>query len=123
MLLKTSRGTIGLALAMLVISPAAWAAGGEQRWFTAQGNYTSDRAELTIFQSRNGVFDDPTEVTTTAVGTMVITFTSCTTATLTYDLPGFGFIQLGLSGPIPINKLLADEICTQINDGDIVVSR
>ena len=75
-------------------------------------------AELTIFQTRNGVFDDPAEVTTTAVGTMVIEFTSCTSATLTYDLPGFG-----LSGTIPISKLLADEICTQINDGGIVLSR
>ena len=92
--------------------------GAEQRWFTAQGNYSGDRAELTIFQTRNGVFDDPAEVTTTAVGTMVIEFTSCTSATLTYDLPGFG-----LSGTIPISKLLADEICTQINDGDIVLSR
>ncbi len=73
---------------------------------------------LTIFQSRNGVFDNPAEVTTVEVGTMVIEFTSCTTATLTYDLPGFG-----LSGTIPVNKLLADEICTQINDGNIVVSR
>ena len=63
------------------------------------------------------VFDDPTEVTTVAVGTMVIEFTSCTTATLTYDLPDFG-----LSGTIPINKLLADEICTQINAGDFVLS-
>ena len=92
--------------------------GAEQRWFTAQGNYSGDRADLTIFQSRNGVFDDPTEVTTVAVGTMVIEFTSCTTATLTYDLPGFG-----LSGAIPISKLLADEICTQINNGGIVLSR
>ncbi len=73
---------------------------------------------LTIFQSRNAVFDNPAEVTTVEVGTMVIEFTSCTTATLTYDLPGFG-----LSGTIPVNKLLADEICTQINDGNIVVSR
>ena len=64
------------------------------------------------------MFDDPAEVTTTAVGTMVIEFTACTSATLTYDLPGFG-----LSGTIPISKLLADEICTQINDGDIVLSR
>ena len=71
-----------------------------------------------IFQSRNGVFDDPTEVATVAVGTMVIEFTSCTTAIVTYDLPGFG-----LSGTIPISKLLADEICTQINDGGIVLSR
>ena len=71
--------------------------GAEQRWFTAQGNYSGSRAELTIFQTRNGVFDDPAEVSTVAVGTMVIEFTSCTTATLTYDLPEFG-----LSGTIPI---------------------
>ena len=27
--------------------------GLEQRWFTAQGNYSGNRADLTIFQSRN----------------------------------------------------------------------
>jgi len=35
-----------------------------------------------------------------------------------HDLPGFD-----LSGIIPISKLLADESCTQISDGDILVSR
>ena len=64
------------------------------------------------------MFDDPAEVSTVEVGTMVIEFLTCTTATITYDLPGFG-----LSGTIPISKLLADEICTRINDGGIVLSR
>jgi hypothetical protein len=92
--------------------------GAEQRWFTAGGNYSGNRAELTIYQTRNGVFDDPAAVTTVEVGTMVIEFTSCTTAIVTYDLPGFS-----LSGTIPISKLLADEICTRINDGGIVLGR
>ena len=86
--------------------------------FTAQGNYSGMRATLTIYQTRNGKFDDPAEVTTIAVGTMVIDFTSCTTAIITYDLPDFG-----LSGTIPVNKLLADEICTQLNDGGILADR
>ena len=92
--------------------------GAEQRWFTAEGNYSGNRAELTIYQTRDGVFDDPTVVVTVAVGTMVIDFTACTRADLTYDLPAFG-----LSGTIPISKLLADEICTRINDGGIVLNR
>jgi uncharacterized protein (DUF885 family) len=92
--------------------------GAEQRWFTAEGNYSGNRAELTIYQPRNGVFDDPAAVTTVTVGTMVIEFTSCTTAIVTYDLPGFS-----LSGTLPISKLLADEICTRINDGGIVLGR
>ncbi|MDJ0654060.1 MAG: alpha/beta hydrolase-fold protein [Xanthomonadales bacterium] len=97
--------------------PGGNIAGAEQRWFTAQGNYQGDRADLTIFQSRNGVFDDPAAVESTAVGTMVIEFHSCTRATITYDLPG-----LGLSGTIPVSKLLADTLCSRINSGEITVA-
>ncbi len=92
--------------------------GAEQRWFTAQGNYAGNRADLTIYQTRNGVFHDPTDVDTTAVGTLIIEFISCTSANITYDLPG-----LGLSGEIPVTKLLGDVICTQISDGDIAAVR
>ncbi len=92
--------------------------GAEQRWFTAAGNYAGNRADLIIYQTRNGVFDDSAPVETLPVGTMVIEFTSCTTAVVTYDLP-----DLGLSGTIEITKILADEICTKINDGDIQVKR
>ncbi len=88
--------------------------GAEQRWFTAQGNYAGNTANLTIFQTRNGVFDDPTPPVTQPVGTMEVEFQSCTQATITYDLPSFG-----LSGVIPVVKLLADEICTQIVNGEI----
>lgn len=92
--------------------------GEELRWFTAQGTHGDTRAELTLFATRNGVFDDPTTPTTDPVGTMVIEPTSCTTATISYDIPGFG-----LSGQIPVIKLLADEICTQINEGTIELAR
>ncbi len=88
--------------------------GAEQRWFTAQGSYAGNRGDLTIFATRNGVFDDPTPPVTQPVGTMEVEFQSCTQATITYDLPSFG-----LSGVIPVVKLLADEICTQIVNGEI----
>ncbi len=89
-------------------------AGSEQRWFTAQGGFAGSTAELTIFQTRDGVFDDPTVPVTTPVGTMAVAFETCTEATITYELP-----DLGLAGVIPLTKLLADEICTRINDGEI----
>ncbi len=92
--------------------------GAEQRWFTAQGNYAGSRADLTIFQTRDGVFNDPTVPVTTAVGTMEVEFDTCTEATITYDLPDFG-----LAGVIPVTKLLADEICTRINDGEIEIKQ
>ncbi|MEM9305449.1 MAG: PHB depolymerase family esterase [Pseudomonadota bacterium] len=91
--------------------------GDEQRWLTAQGNYTGNRAELTVFQTRNGRFDDPTAPSTASVGTMVVEFSSCTAATLTYDLPDFG-----LAGVIPLSKLLPDQLCTRINSGDVVLA-
>ena len=74
----------------------------EQRWLTAQGPYDGDTATLEVFISSGGTFNsaDP-EVTTVQDGTMTITWTSCNSGILTYDIP-----SLGLSGQVPIERIV-----------------
>lgn len=71
----------------------------EHRWMTASGNYTGNVATLTLFSSRNGVFNDPATVTTSPVGTMSLNFENCSKGTITFDIPGEG-----VSGVIPISR-------------------
>jgi len=63
-----------------------------QRWYTIQGNYTSGSAQainLPIYETRGGRFDvRPPDPTTTQVGTATLSFSSCDTASLTYNIAG-----------------------------------
>jgi hypothetical protein len=88
---------------------AAGAAG--QRWFTGQGAFTpgTHAAPLTLYETTGGVFDTPTPMTqaTVAVGTATVTFTSCTSAQLTFNFTSgssagtSGVIALSRVGPVP----------------------
>ncbi len=76
------------------------------RWFTAQGPYTRNRAELQVSLSTGGVFDSSdSEVTTDAYGTIVLEFTSCTSGTITYRIP-----SLELEGVVPIERIVEDNV-------------
>lgn len=79
-----------------------------QRWVTALGPYEGDTATLDVFLSNGGVFDsvDPPVVTDqTPIGTITIKWTSCNSGTLTYDFP-----SLQLSGSIPIERIVLDNV-------------
>ena len=69
----------------------------EQHWFTAQGNYSGSKAELTLYESFGGRFEQPQAVTTTAVGTVTLTFSDCDNGTLSYH-----FDDRNLEGNIPL---------------------
>ena len=58
-----------------------------QRWLTAQGGFEGSMAEIAVFETTGGSFDDPEPVSTTEVGTMSLDFTDCSNAQLTYSLP------------------------------------
>lgn len=82
------------------------------RWFTAQGPYTRNRAELQVFLSTGGLFDSSeSEVTTDAYGTIVLEFSSCSSGTITYRIP-----SLELEGVIPIERIAEDNVagCEQL---------
>lgn len=76
---------------------------GEQHWFTGQGNYAGDTADLVIYESIGGKFDDPQSVSTDPVGTATVAFSDCNNGQLTYDLSdwnkqGAFFIQRVVPG-------------------------
>jgi serine protease len=80
-----------------------------QRWYSVQGNYTpgSRNANLGIFETTGGRFNQPTPVVSTAqIGTASLTFINCTTASLTYNIPGRP------SRTIPLARLVGVYNCT-----------
>lgn len=76
-----------------------------QRWFTAQAPYTvgSTVIPLTLYTSTGGIFDSSGGVVTTdPVGSATLTFTSCTTATLSYTFSNGEFG--GRTGSISLTR-------------------
>ena len=73
----------------------------DHRWMTASGVYPvgGSTAPLTLYVTTGGLFNNPQAVTTTAVGTMTLTFSDCSTGSIAYSIPGES-----LSGTIPISR-------------------
>lgn len=78
------------------------------RWLTAQGTFSGDTANLTIYLTEGGVFDatEPAaETDLDGVGTMTIEFADCTQGLVTYEIT-----SLGISGQIPIQRIVPDNV-------------
>jgi len=78
------------------------------RWLTAQGPYEGDTANLTIFVTEGGVFDSAEPATKTdpaGDGEMTLEFADCTEGLVTYEIE-----SLGLSGEIPIQRIVPDNV-------------
>jgi len=58
----------------------------EQHWFTAQGNYSGHTAELLLYETLGGRFDDPQAVSTEPVGAATLSFTDCGSGLLNYSI-------------------------------------
>lgn len=58
-----------------------------QRWLTAQGRFAGARAQLELYETTGGRFDDPAATTTVPVGTLDLDFSDCDNARFTYTLP------------------------------------
>jgi sugar lactone lactonase YvrE len=78
----------------------------QHRWFTAQGPITDDQAEMTLFLTSGGIFDDPTTPATEAVGTLTMSFSSCTEGQVSYT-----FDADGRSNETLITRVTPDELC------------
>jgi hypothetical protein len=62
-----------------------------QRWYTVSGTYTPGSAHafnMPIYQNSGGNFDSAPTTTGVQIGTASVSFSSCSTATLTYNIPG-----------------------------------
>jgi cyclophilin family peptidyl-prolyl cis-trans isomerase len=94
-------------------SASAMLGGPGQRWLTAQGSFTGNRAELTIYSTEGGVFDSGEPAPASREdGTMVVEFTDCTLGSVTFDIP-----SVDRQGVIPIQRLATDNVamCEQLS--------
>ena len=84
----------------------------EHRWLTVQGNYQGNIAQLPIFLTSGGVFDQPVPTNTVPIGNATLIFESCTSATLGYELD-----DPPLSGQIPLQRVIAgtEGLCQQLD--------
>lgn len=83
--------------------------GGAREWFVAQGDISGNRAELVIYQTANGFFDEPSKIELTAVGSASLEYASCQDANWQYS-----FDSTGLSGEIDLERLGPSEFCEQL---------
>lgn len=78
------------------------------RWLTAQGPYDGNTANLTIYSTEGGVFDSAEPAPAAdpdGIGTMTVEFADCTEGLISYDMP-----SLGLSGQVPIQRIVDDNV-------------
>lgn len=77
-----------------------------QRWFTAQGHYQGAVAELVVFSSSGGIFNQAMPVPVLEeIGSISLEFQHCNHGTATYDLPG-----ISASGVMPIQRVALDNV-------------
>jgi hypothetical protein len=79
------------------------------RWLTAAGTYADNQAVMNIDLTSNGIFDTPTDVQHTdppgSDGTLILTFDSCNSGTVEYDIP-----SISMKGIVPIQRVAGDNI-------------
>jgi len=86
------------------------------RWLTALGPIDGDQAVMNITMTSGGIFDTPGGVERTyppgSDGTITLTFDSCSSGTVEYDIP-----SIGRQGIIPIQRIANDNIiiCEALN--------
>jgi hypothetical protein len=86
-----------------------------QRWFTAQGGFSGSVAELVLYETTDGSFDDPRPTNLERAGTMDIDFTDCSNAQLVYSVT-----DENLAGEIAIQRAVpgAEALCEEISGPD-----
>ena len=79
------------------------------RWMTAVGPISGNQAIMQIEMTSGGIFDTATQIDRTdppgSDGTIVLTFNSCNTGTVEYDIP-----SINRSGTVPIQRVADDNI-------------
>ncbi len=82
----------------------------ELHWFTAQGNYTGNTANLTVFETLGGRFDDPQAVTTEPIGGATLSFDDCGAGQLDYTIGSWD-----LEGSFPVRRAIpgAENVCEE----------
>lgn len=102
-------------LAWFTFTSADAAAPDEQHWFTAQGNYTSNQADLTVNETLGGAFNQPGGTSTTEVGQVRLSFFDCEHGQVSFGIdPGW---RLGaFSGNFPLERVIpgSSNVCEEL---------
>ena len=86
------------------------------RWLTATGPILGNQVQMDIEIASGGLFDESTDVQRTdppgSDGTIKLTFTSCNSGTVEYDIP-----SINKRGTVPIQRIASDNIalCEALN--------
>ena len=88
-------------LAWFTFTDAASSNPDQQHWYTAQGNYSGNTAELILSETLGGQFDDPQETSTNPVGTVTVSFSDCEQGQMVYSID-----TDGREGTIPLQRLI-----------------
>jgi len=85
------------------------------RWLTAEGGFEGSIAEIDVYEVTSGSFDDPQPISRVIVGTMILDFTDCNNALLTYSLT-----DNGAEGDIDITRVIPDgkALCEELAGAD-----
>ncbi len=79
------------------------------RWLTATGPIMGNQVFMDIEITSGGLFDTATEIQRTdppgSDGTLILTFTSCNSGTVEYDIP-----SINRQGTVPIERVATDNI-------------
>ncbi len=83
----------------------------QQHWFTAQGNYSGNAAELVLYETLGGRFDNSQEVSTDPVGSVNLSFSNCGSGTLSYAID-----SSGLQGSFPLSRAIpgTENVCQEL---------
>lgn len=88
------------------------------RWLVAIGDFTENEFNGTVYQTSNGKFDDPASVDNTAVGTVSMTFNSCSELIMNYSL--YNGSLNGMNTLVRIsgsNIALCEQLAAEANQG------
>lgn len=86
------------------------------RWLTAIGPIEGNEVLMNIEMASGGLFDTPTDIKRTdppgSDGTILLTFDSCNSGTVEYDIP-----SINQQGTVPIQRVAGDNIalCEALN--------
>ncbi|KPK52622.1 MAG: hypothetical protein AMJ59_26665 [Gammaproteobacteria bacterium SG8_31] len=99
-----------LFLSWFTFTDTASANPNEQHWFTAQGNYSDNTADLVIHETLGGRFNDPQQVSTEPVGEATLSFTDCGHGQMDYTIDTWG-----LQGSFPLRRVIpgAENVCLE----------
>lgn len=87
------------------------------RWLTALGNFSGTSATMDVFRTSGGAFDSMSPMPSTEpIGTLTLTFDSCTSGQIAYDLT-----DSGLSGVVPIQRVVDINVplCEELSGGSV----